>query len=273
MNRQLLQTYINQIRQYPLLTAEQEGELADKASHGDRKAFDTLVNSNLRLVISVAKKYHNPRIGLLDIIQEGNLGLIAAAEKYRTSFHTRFSTYAYLWISQAISRYVQNKQSLIMIPHRKENLLRKITAARDYLINLSGKNPSEEELASFMGLPREEIKEVLKYHYSMSSLDMEINENIDTSIGDLIQDTTYSPDKEILKESYCQLIVEILDKLPLQERTVIFYRYNLGYDESAKTLREVGDMLGVSQETVRQIEKRALKRLRALMGQENLCIA
>lgn len=273
MAQKMFNTYIAQIQKYPLLTAEEELALADQIQNGDSAAKQRLIQSNLRLVVSIAKKYKNTSIPLLDIIQEGNLGLILAAERYKASFKTRFSTYAYLWITQSILRFIRNRKSLIIVPHRKENMIRKLNAAREYLFNQHGHEAGVEELADFLGVSTEEVKDALRFSYTIASLETEITSESDSEVKDVLPDTTYSPEEEMLRDTERHEIIKLFRILSPAEQSVLYYRYNLGYDEKTKTLRQLGEMLGVSSETVRQMEMRAIRRLRIAVSGQNRSFA
>jgi RNA polymerase primary sigma factor len=250
------------------LTAEEEIELAKRSESGDKNAEKKLVQSNLRLVISAAKKYNSFKISFMDLIQEGNIGLITAASRYRASFNTRFSTYAYLWITQAILRYVRNKHNIITIPYRKEALLRRIKNAREVLLEKNCREPYVEEMATYLGVMPDEINEALTYSYTVSSLDCPVGDSSAATISDLIPDETLTPEEYVLAEESRKEVANLLNELPHMEKEVLYYRYNFNYDEKNKTLRQVGEMLGVSSETVRQMEIRAILRLRAAIKQK-----
>jgi RNA polymerase primary sigma factor len=262
METLLLQSYIDQVKRYPLLSAEREAELSTAVQNGDEKARNDLVQGNLRLVVSIAKKYCGFQVSLIDMIQEGNIGLITAASRYKTSFNTRFSTYAYLWISQAILRFVRNKSPLISLPHRKEAIVRKINAIRDYLYQQCGHEPSYEELSVYMGIPVEQIHSALQYSYSLTSLDAVIDFESDKTVGDFLADSESSPENEYIRRETKNNVHELINTLPEIEREVLTHRYNFTGNQDKNTLRHVGSLLGISSETVRQMEMRAIKRLR-----------
>lgn len=273
MENKLFEAYINQVKRYPLLTPEEEVELAKAVESGDKVAEQRLIQSNLRLVVSIAKKYTSFNVPLMDIIQEGNIGLMTAAAKYRANFNTRFSTYAYLWIAQAMLRFVRNKHKLIVVPHRKEALLRRLNYAKEQLVDRLGRNPQIEEIAVFMGVMPDEISDAMSYSFSISSLDVQISDDTNSTVSELIADTQNSPEEEMIKQEELKEVQEMLDTLPTTEKSVIYYRYNFACDEKVKTLRQVGQMLGVSSETVRQMEMRALMKLRNAMKNKDIAIA
>lgn len=259
---EIYKTYIKEIQNYALLTSEQEEELSKKIEAGDKNALKKLINANLRLVVSVAKKFNeSSKFSQMDLIQEGNLGLMAAAQKYHYSFNTKFSTYAYSWIFQYMLRFVHNKVDMIEIPHRKEELLRQINAAQVYFNQQFGRDASAAELSEYFNLPEYEISEVLAYSYSYTSLDAPCSDDNEESVGDLMPDMTYNPEMLYMQNETKDDVVDMLKVLPEKERIVIYNRYNLSRKQHIATLRELGQSLGVSTETVRQLEIKAVKRL------------
>lgn len=273
MDKILFNTYIQQIKKYPLLSAEEEHELAKKIAKGDKLAEKELVQCNLRLVISAAKKYKGFNVPLMDLIQEGNIGLMTAASRYKANYKTRFSTYAYLWISQAMLRYVRNKHKIITIPYRKEALLRRIKKDREFLLEQYGREPCLEELASHLGVMPDEITEALNYSYTVSSLDCPVGDSSSASISDFITDDSMSPEDRCIVEDSRRAVTQLLNTLPKMEKAVLYHRYNFDYEEKTKTLRQVGEMLGISSETVRQMEMRAILKLRSQINEQDFAIA
>lgn len=260
---EIFESYLRQIQRYPLLDAQQEVELSKEIEKGSKVAQTKLINSNLRLVVSIAKRFAGtPRVSMMDLIQEGNMGLMMAAAKFHYGFNTRFSTYAYSWILQYMLRYIYNKTSMISLPHRKEELLRRITAARnDYKQNLNHE-PTKKELAEYCGTTIEDIESVLAFACTVTSMDIETSEESGTTVGDLIPDTSYNPEETFIRRQDILEIKEMVDTLPDKERRVIYYRFNFDYDSHVPTLRELSAALGVSAETVRQMEMRAVKKIK-----------
>lgn len=257
-------SYLRQIQNYPLLTADQEKELSQRIEKGDQKAVTELVNSNLRLVVSVAYRFKCSNMNVMDLVQEGNMGLMVAARKFSWSFKTRFSTYAYPWIVQYMLRFANNRSSFIALPHRKEELIRKIQNAQAYLFQQYGKEAGVSEVALYLGISEEKIRNVMTFAYTVSSLDAETDcEENPCAIGELIPDSTFSPEDLLLREEQRQELYSLLDALPGNEKKVLWYRYNFGNDMHGKTLREVSRIIGVSPEAVRQTELRAVKHLKA----------
>ena len=267
----MYELYVSQIQRYPLLTSEDEKALAEKISAGEKHAVTTLVNSNLRLVVSVANKFRRTyKISVMDLIQEGNLGLMAAAEKFSPSYNTRFSTYAYPWILQYMLRFIHNKTSMIAIPQRKEEVLRRLSSIQSEYTQVTGKEASSAELSKYLGISETEISDALTYLYSYTSLDAECNEDGSGTIGDLIPDFTYEPEKRYFSEIARKNIQKLVNQLPEKERYVIAGRYNFEGKVHAPTLRELGLSLGVSAETIRQTEIKALKRIKKAVDETRI---
>lgn len=265
MEKEVYEQYIKQIQKYPLLSAEEEQNLAKKIQAGDKKACEKLVNCNLRLVITIAHHFNSKQVSVMDLIQEGNIGLMTAASKFSDSFKTRFSTYAYSWIMQYMLRFINNRSSLITLPHRKDEMIRKIEAAQAYLFQQTGHEATSAELALYLGVPEDDMRKAMIYSYSISSLDADCNDDGFMTMGDLIADTTFSPETVIMTEEKKKLIRDLMKDLPVNEQKVIWYRFNFENEVHTKTLREISEILGVSAETVRQTELRALRHMRAAM--------
>ena len=187
---EMLENYLKQIQKYPLLDAEQEVELSKKIEKGSQSAQEKLVQSNLRLVVSVAKRVNgSSKVSIMDLIQEGNIGLMTAASKYHYSYNTRFSTYAYTWILQYMLRYLYNKTSMISLPHRKEELLRKVSACRNDYLQTFGREATVEEISECLSVPKKDVKAALSCSYSVSSIDITASEDGLSTIADLIPDS------------------------------------------------------------------------------------
>lgn len=264
MEKDVVRSYLNSIKNYKLLSAAEEVELAEKIHNGDKAALQKLINSNLRLVVSLAKKMQVGPSLIMDIIQEGNMGLMVAAEKFSTEFNTRFSTYAYPWIAQFMMRYINSRVSMIALPNRKEMFLRKIQKVQNFFYQQNGREATIPEIALLTGLEEEKVEEYLQYSYTVASLDVEVSdEGNSASFGDLIPDMTYSPEELYIREESRQSVKSLLDSLPGKEKTVLWHRFNFDGEMSAKTLREVSKIVGVSPEAVRQTEIRAVKHLKS----------
>ena len=255
-----LQLFLNEIRRYPLLTAVEEVELSKRIEQGDLAAKERMINSNLRLVVSIAKKYQGQELSLLDLIQEGIFGLIRAAEKFDWRKGYKFSTYATFWIRQAIQRGLANKARTIRIPVHIGQRERKIVRAERELAARLGREPTDEEIAREAELPLDQVEEVRDAARTVTSLDRPVGEEGDTALGDLLEGGSPPPDQEVEVSLSEQLLRRTIEELPETERDVITLRFGLTGDEP-KPLRETGRRLGLSAERVRQIESRALKRL------------
>jgi len=260
MTGDTLQLFLRDIRRHPLLSAAEEVELAKRIERGDLEAKERMVTSNLRLVVSLAKKYQGHELSLLDLIQEGILGLIRAAEKFDWRKGYKFSTYATFWIRQAIQRGVANKARTIRIPVHIGQRERKIVRAERELSAKLGREPNDDEIAREAELPLDQVEEVRDAARTVTSLDRPVGEEGDTALGDLLEGGSPSPDQEVEVSLSEQLLRRTIDELPETERAVIRLRFGLNGDDP-QPLRETGRRLGLSAERVRQIESRALKRL------------
>ncbi len=255
-----LQLFLNEIRRYPLLNKAEEIELAKRIESGDLEAKERMINSNLRLVVSIAKKYQGQELSLLDLIQEGIFGLIRAAEKfdYRKGF--KFSTYATFWIRQAIQRGLANKARTIRIPVHIGQRERKIVRAERDLGARLGREPTDEEIAKEAEIPVEQVDEVRAAARTVTSLDRPVGEDGDTAFGDLLPSDGPAVEEEIQVSLAQETLHRTVDDLPEPERSVIRMRYGIDGEEP-KALRETGRRLDLSAERVRQLESRALERL------------
>lgn len=254
--------YLKEIGKVPLLSAEEEIELAERMEQGDEEAKKRLAEANLRLVVSIAKRYVGRGMLFLDLIQEGNLGLIKAVEKFDYRKGYKFSTYATWWIRQAITRAIADQARTIRIPvHMVETINRLIRAQRQLVQDL-GREPTPEELSEFMHLPVERVREIQKISQEPVSLETPIGEEEDSHLGDFIQDDNIPVPAEaaaftLLKEQ----LVEVLGTLTDREQKVLRLRFGLD-DGRARTLEEVGKEFKVTRERIRQIEAKALRKLR-----------
>ena len=254
--------YLKEIGRVHLLTFEQEISLAKRAEKGDKKAKAKLIESNLRLVVSIAKKYVGRGMTLLDLIQEGNQGLIRAVEKYDWRKGYKFSTYATWWIRQAITRAIADQARTIRIPvHMVETINRFQRLSRQLMQELS-REPTPEEVADAMKIDVSKVHEILKISQEPTSLETPVGDEEDSHLGDFIQDTSAptpydATSKQLLKEQ----MEEVLSTLSDREKRVLIYRFGLD-DGRAKTLEEVGKTFGVTRERIRQIEAKALRKLR-----------
>lgn len=254
--------YLNQINEIPLLTFEEEKELGRKIAAGDQKALHTLVEHNLRLVVSVAKRYCGCGLSFMDLIQEGNIGLMRAAEKYDAERGFRFSTLATWWIRQAISRALTDNSRTIRIPANVTELIGKIKKISLPMTQELGRTPTEEELSVALGVDKEKIHIAMEMMHSVSSLDVPVGEDDETTVGDMVADSdSENPYNEIFKEVNKEIISNVFDTLTEREANILRMRFGLGTNKP-NTLEEIGETYGISKERVRQIETKALRKLR-----------
>lgn len=262
MRNEELKIYLNEINQIPLLSAEDEKELAIKAAQGDSAAKEKLINSNLKLVVSIAKKFQGNGISFLDLIQEGNIGLIAAIDKFDTSLGYRFSTYAYYWIKTTISRAVNQQNRSIRIPVYMVEKLSKYKKIEQELSQKYNREPTENEIAEKMDISVKEIRELKEYLSDTVSLDAPIGEDKEDSFGSFVEDSSNgNPADNYEKEDMSKILLKVLDTLPEREAGILKMRFGIGYS-SPLTLEEVGKRYSLTRERVRQIESSALKKMR-----------
>jgi RNA polymerase primary sigma factor len=262
--------YLKEIGRVKLLTAQQEVSLAKRIERGDIRAKHELTEANLRLVVSIAKRYHTDGMSFLDLIQEGNLGLIRAVEKFDYRKGHKFSTYATWWIRQAITRAIADKARTIRIPvHMVEKINKLIRVQRQLLQNM-GREPSPEEIAAEMGMTDAEIREILRISQTTVSLETPIGEEEDSELGDFIEDEDAVRSFDAVASQLDRDGVnEALNMLPYRERKVIELRFGLK-GEHPRTLEEVAKRFGVTRERIRQIEAKALAKLQAIDKTRNL---
>ncbi len=254
--------YLKEIGKVPLLTAEEEVELAKRMAEGDEEAKKRLAEANLRLVVSIAKRYVGRGMLFLDLIQEGNLGLIKAVEKFDYSKGFKFSTYATWWIRQAITRAIADQARTIRIPvHMVETINKLIRVSRQLLQEL-GREPTPEEIAKEMDMPVERVRDILKISQEPVSLETPIGEEEDSHLGDFIQDDNVPVPAEAAAQTLLkEQLDEVLDTLTEREQKVLRLRFGMN-DGRARTLEEVGKEFDVTRERIRQIEAKALRKLR-----------
>lgn len=254
--------YLNQINEIPLLTFEEEKELGRKIAAGDQRALHALVEHNLRLVVSVAKRYCGCGMSFMDLIQEGNIGLMRAAEKYDAERGFRFSTLATWWIRQAISRALTDNSRTIRIPANVTELIGKIKKISLPMTQELGRTPTEEELSVALEVDKEKIHIAMEMMHSVSSLDVPVGEDDETTVGDMVADNdSENPYNEIFKEVNKEIIRNVFETLTEREANILKMRFGLETDKP-NTLEEIGESYGISKERVRQIETKALRKLR-----------
>jgi RNA polymerase primary sigma factor len=255
-----LQLFLNEVGRYPLLTAQEEVELAKRIEKGDREAKERMINANLRLVVSIAKKYQGHGLSLLDLIQEGIIGLIRAVEKFDWRRGYKFSTYATWWIRQAVQRGVANKAREIRIPVHIVEREQKIARAERELTPKLGRPPTDDEVAEAAKLPLKQVREVREAARAVTSLDRPMADS-ETSLGELVAGQEAGPEEEVTVSLDMEVLRRAVAQLPERERDVVKLRYGLNGDVVPVSLEEIGRRLGVTRERVRQIEADALERL------------
>ena len=254
--------YLKEIGQVKLLSAEEEVELAKRVAEGDQYAKNKLTEANLRLVVSIAKKYSGRGLHILDLIQEGNTGLIRAVDKFDWTKGNKFSTYATWWIRQAITRAIADQARTIRVPVHMVEVINKATRCNRKLVQELGREPTVEEIAKELNLPVEKIIEANRTAADTLSLDTPVGDEEDTSIGSFVEDErTPGPADATSNAMLAEALKEILDTLTEREADVLRMRFGM-YDGRTHTLEEVGQIFGVTRERIRQIENKAIRKLR-----------
>ncbi|MGN0977143.1 MAG: RNA polymerase sigma factor RpoD [Faecousia sp.] len=254
--------YLKEIGQIKLLSAEEEVELAKRVAEGDQEAKNKLTEANLRLVVSIAKKYSGRGLHILDLIQEGNTGLIRAVDKFDWTKGNKFSTYATWWIRQAITRAIADQARTIRVPVHMVEVINKATRCNRKLVQELGREPTVEEIAAELNLPVEKIIEANRTAADTLSLDTPVGDEEDTSIGSFVEDErTPGPADATSNALLAEALKEILDTLTEREADVLRMRFGM-YDGRTHTLEEVGQIFGVTRERIRQIENKAIRKLR-----------
>lgn len=257
-----IKIYMREMGQFSMLSADEEIKLAHRIAEGDQSAKNELVEANLRLVVSLARHYQGCGLSYQDLIQEGNIGLIKAAEKFDVSKGFRFSTYASWWIKQALSRAIADQSRTIRIPvHMTENINKFKKTERELLSQLN-REPKIKEIADAMGISEKQAKEIQSYIVEPTSLDIQVGDDDDTTIGSFIEDTHFvNPESAYIKESNGDVVNAVLDTLSDREANILRLRFGIG-GKKAMTLEEVGKEYGLTRERIRQIEAKALRKLR-----------
>lgn len=267
-----IRQYLREIRQIPRLTPEEERELARRCAQGDEEAIRKMVNANLRLVVSVAKEYSGRGVPLMDLIQEGSIGLLAAARKFDYTRDLRFSTYATKWIRQGVTRCLLNHGGAIRVPVHTAERMRKVQAAQAVLRQEQGTEPTAEEIAARVDMPREKVAELLQLSPDVCSLDVPVGDEDKSSFGNLLEDLEApQPQEELVRKELNDAINRLLSNLTQRQQTIL--RLHFGMEDGVcHSLEEIGQKLGISKERVRQVEKQAMDKLQAMgtsMGLED----
>ena len=264
--------YLSEIRRYPVLTPEQEQALARRCADGDAEAIRNMVSSNLRLVVSIAREYAGRGVALLDLIQEGSIGLIKAAEKFDYTLEYRFSTYATKWIRQRIGRCITDHAAMIRIPGHTAEKMRRLTEAQVRFRQEKGREPEVPELAALLGLPEQKVEQLLSLMVDTCSLDLPVGEEGETTMGALLLDSGDSdPQEELIRRELKDLLDGLMTHLNDRQRTIL--RLHFGMEDGiCHSLSEIAEQLGISKERVRQIERQAMDKLQKIgadMGLED----
>ena len=256
--------YLREIRRYPLLTQEEERDLARRCAMGDQDAIRQMVNSNLRLVVSVAREYAGRGVPLLDLIQEGSIGLLAAAKKFDYTLDYRFSTYATKWIRQGVTRYLMQQGSLIRVPLHTYEKIRKVQSVAAQLLTELGREPSEEEIAARCDISPERVRQLLQLNPETCSLDAPVGVEEEDALGFLLEDIQApQPQEKLIREELSRILEELLSMLTERQRMVLRLHFGME-DGECHSLEQISIRFGVSKERVRQIERQAMDRLQKL---------
>ncbi len=256
--------FLQQIRQFPRLSPQEERELARRCAQGDQEAVRQMVNSNLRLVVSIAREYAGRGVPLLDLIQEGSIGLLAAARKFDYSLDYRFSTYATKWIRQGVTRCLMNHGGLIRVPLHTLERLRKVNAARQEIQQETGQEPTNQQIAQRCGLSVDKVNKYLRLSPETCSLDAPMGEDEDGSLGLLLEDLQApQPQEELVRQELKKTMDSLLGQLNERQQRVLRLRFGME-DGVCYSLEAIGQKLGVSKERARQLERQAIDRLQNL---------
>ena len=262
--------YLREIRRFPLLSAEEERKTAMACKQGDEEAIRQMVNSNLRLVVSVAKEYAGRGVPLLDLIQEGSIGLLVAAKKFDYTLENRFSTYATKWIRQGVTRCLMNHAQLIRVPVHTAEKMRRVLLAKAALLQETGREPTQEEIAEYCDMPVDKVRQLLQLNPETCSLDAPAGAAEDATLGLLLEDVfSPQPQEELVRQELKRTMDELLSTLTERQQMVL--RLHFGMEDGiCYSLEQISIRFGVSKERVRQIERQAMDRLQKLGAGLNL---
>ena len=256
--------YLQEIRRFPRLSAEEERTLAMACKQGDEDAIRQMVSSNLRLVVSVAREYAGRGVPLLDLIQEGSIGLLVAARKFDYTLENRFSTYATKWIRQGVTRCLMNHAQLIRVPLHTAEKMRKVLLAKATLLQQTGQEPTQEEIAQYCDMPEDKVRQLLQLNPETCSLDAPAGDAEDATLGVLLEDIlSPQPEEELVRQELRRTMDELLSMLTERQQMVL--RLHFGMEDGVcYSLEQISIRFGVSKERVRQIERQAMDRLQKL---------
>ena len=267
-----LHQYLNEIRGIPRLTPEQERDLAKRCAAGDEAAIRQMVNANLRLVVYIAREYAGRGVALMDLIQEGSIGLLVAARKFDYTKEYRFSTYATKWIRHGVTRCLMNNSGIIRVPLHTAERIRKVEAARNLLKQQYGTDPTSEEIAQQVGMPVAKVEELLSLSPDVCSLDVLTGDSDKNTLGSMLEDLdALQPQEELVRQELETMMQKMLSSLTDRQRQILCLHFGLE-DGVEHSLEEIGKLLGISKERTRQIERQAMDKLQAMgtsMGLED----